>query len=211
MQKRSQTSREVIVRATAELIAAGRPADAGLVNICNAAGVTRGALYHHFRSIATLVGEVHEQARGRVLALVGESFARRDAEAPAHFSAALGEALTDDHLVRAGLRLAPDGTEEPPRLREEMLERVRAEILAGAPETADRSVLADLAVVVIAGLESLGYADRDWWSRGSAKRIWDVLLPLFAEAGPDGAEGGAGSGPVTGPARAAEVSGRPSG
>jgi AcrR family transcriptional regulator len=182
MQKRSQTSRQALVRATVELIATRRLADAGLVNICNTAGVTRGALYHHFRSIAELVGEVHAQARERVLALADESFAERGVEAPARFSIALGKALTDDQLVRAGLRLAPDGTEDPPRLREEVLDRVRAEMVTQAPASPDRSRLADLAVVVTAGLESLGYADKLWWGEERAERIWDTLLPLFAQA-----------------------------
>ncbi|MFB7866391.1 TetR family transcriptional regulator [Streptomyces sp. NPDC056069] len=169
--------------ATVELIANGRLADAGLVNICNTAGVSRGALYHHFPSIAELVAEVHTQAQDRVRTLADDSFADGGADAPARFSVALGRALADDQLVRAGLRLAPDGTDNPPRLREAMLDRVRAEVLTETPERPDRKILADLAVVVTAGLESLGYTDTAWWSRESTERIWDMLLPLFKEAG----------------------------
>ncbi|MFB9552748.1 TetR family transcriptional regulator [Streptomyces roseoviridis] len=164
-----------------ELIANGRLADAGLVNICNTAGVSRGALYHHFPSIAELVAEVHAQAQDRVLALADDSFGERGADAPARFSVALGKALTEDQLVRAGLRLAADGSDSPPRLRDEVLARVRAEVLTEAPDRPERRVLADLAVVVTAGLESLGYTDTTWWSRENTERIWDVLLPLFSE------------------------------
>ncbi|MER7518917.1 TetR/AcrR family transcriptional regulator [Streptomyces sp. NPDC126499] len=164
-----------------ELIANGRLADAGLVNICNTAGVSRGALYHHFPSIAELVAEVHAQAQDRVLALADDSFGERGADAPARFSVALGQALAEDQLVRAGLRLAADGTDSPPRLRDEVLARVRDEVLTEAPDRPERQVLADLAVVVTAGLESLGYTDTAWWSRESTERIWDVLLPLFSE------------------------------
>ncbi|MEU2249814.1 TetR family transcriptional regulator [Streptomyces sp. NPDC019224] len=189
MQKRAQTSRQALVSAAMELIATRRLADAGLVNICNAAGVTRGALYHHFRSIAELVCEVHAQARDQVFALADETFAEPSADASARFSVALGKALASDQLMRAGLRLAPDGTEDPPRLREEVLDRVRAETLARVPAGLDRAVLADLAVVVVAGLESLGYADPAWWGEERAERIWDVLLPLVVRESPVGAAG----------------------
>ncbi|WP_367322376.1 TetR family transcriptional regulator [Streptomyces sp. HUAS ZL42] len=182
MQKRSQSTREALVRAAVELIANGRLADAGLVNICNTAGVSRGALYHHFPSIAELVAEVYTQAQDRVLALAEDTLASPGADAPARFSIALKKALTEDQLVRAGLRLAVDGTDDPPRLREEVLGRLRDRILAEAPDSPDQQVLADLAVVVTAGLESLGHTDAAWWDPGKVKRIWDMLLPLFTEA-----------------------------
>ncbi|MDH6435237.1 AcrR family transcriptional regulator [Streptomyces sp. SAI-144] len=192
MQKRSRSTREALVRAAVELVANGRLTDAGLVNICNTAGVSRGALYHHFSSIAELVTEVYTQAQGRVLALAEESLDSPGADAPARFGIALGKALAEDQLVRAGLRLAADGTDDPPRLREEVLDRLRVRILADAPDSPDRQVLADLAVVVTAGLESLGYADAVWWSPERGKRIWDRVLPLFEETGAGAEAGGAG-------------------
>ncbi|AWT42960.1 MULTISPECIES: TetR/AcrR family transcriptional regulator [Streptomyces] len=182
MQKRSQSTRQELVYAAVQLIANGRFADAGLVNICNTAGVSRGALYHHFTSIAELLAEVYAQAEKRVLALADDSFASRGAGAPARFGIALGKALAEDQLVRAGVRLAADGTDSPPRLREELLARLREEVLGDAPVTPEREVLADLAVVVTAGLISLGYTDTTWWGPESTQRIWDALLPLFTDA-----------------------------
>lgn len=182
MQKRSQSTRQELVYAAVQLIANGRFADAGLVNICNTAGVSRGALYHHFTSIAELLAEVYAQAEKRVLALADDSFASRGAGAPARFGIALGKALAEDQLVRAGVRLAADGTDSPPRLREELLARLREEVLGDAPVTPEREVLADLAVVVTAGLISLGYTDTTWWRPESTQRIWDALLPLFTDA-----------------------------
>ncbi|OIJ94463.1 TetR family transcriptional regulator [Streptomyces sp. MUSC 14] len=170
------------MRATMDLIANGRLADAGLVNICKAAGVSRGALYHHFVSIGEVVAEIHARAQDRVFELAERSFANAGADAPARFSVALGRALAEDRLVRAGLQLAADGTEAPPRLRDEILARVHDEVLAAARDRSDRRVLADLAVVVTAGLESLGYADTAWWNSQNAGRIWDMVLPLFTEA-----------------------------
>ncbi|WP_020140397.1 TetR/AcrR family transcriptional regulator [Streptomyces sp. 351MFTsu5.1] len=188
MQKRSRSTRQALVAAAVELVANGRITDAGLVNICNTAGVSRGALYHHFSSIAELVAEVHAQARGRVAALAEECFEGPGTDAPARFSIALGKALAEDQLVRAGLKLAADGTDDPPRLREETLDGLRERILADAPDSPERQVLADLAVVVTAGLESLGYADAVWWSPERGRRVWDRVLPLMAGAG-EGSEG----------------------
>ncbi|MFE2286530.1 TetR family transcriptional regulator [Streptomyces sp. NPDC059443] len=187
MQKQSGRTRQALVRATVELLANGRFADAGLVNICRLAGVSRGALYHHFSSTSELVAEVHAQAKARTAVLAGHSSAGTAAGAPERFSVALGAAMGEEELVRAGMRVAANGSGEPPWLRDEVLARVRAQVLAGAPDgegdedRADREALADLAVVVTAGLESLGYTDGRWWDPATAERIWAMLRPLFAE------------------------------
>ncbi|MCY0920585.1 TetR/AcrR family transcriptional regulator [Streptomyces sp. H27-G5] len=192
MQKRSELTRQALVRAATELIANGRLADAGLVNICRIAGVSRGALYHHFSSTAELVAEVYAQAHSRTAALAEDSFEGSAAGAPARFSAALGTAMSEDRLVRAGMRLSAEGSEEPPWLRDELLDRVHAKVVEGArhggetgargPSDTRPEDLADLAVVVTAGLESLGYTDVRWWDPRTARRIWAMVLPLFGEA-----------------------------
>ncbi|KUL43618.1 TetR/AcrR family transcriptional regulator [Streptomyces regalis] len=183
MEKQSERTRQSLVHAAASLIANGRVADAGLVNICRAAAVSRGALYHHFHSVAELVGEVHAQARVRVEAVAGEAFEGRAAEAPEKFSTDLGVLLREDQLVRAGIQVGPDGTNGPGRLREEALTWLRERIVASAPEGGDMHCLADLAVVVAAGLESLGHTDDYWWDPKTAEQIWGLLKPLFAVAG----------------------------
>ncbi|MEU9421069.1 TetR/AcrR family transcriptional regulator [Streptomyces sp. NPDC051000] len=192
MQKRSELTRQALVRAATELIANGRLADAGLVNICRIAGVSRGALYHHFSSTAELVAEVYAQAHARTTALAEESFEGSGAGAPARFSATLGAAMGEDRLVRAGMRLSAEGSEEPPWLRDELLDRVHARVVEGArhgaatgrrgSSDARPEDLADLAVVVTAGLESLGHTDVRWWDPRTARRIWAMVLPLFEEA-----------------------------
>ncbi|MFF3835689.1 TetR family transcriptional regulator [Streptomyces sp. NPDC002458] len=182
MYKRSEQTREALVSAAAELIATGRFADAGLVNICRVAGVSRGALYHHFTSIAELVAEVYAQARERATVLVEDSFAGSAADAPARFSVALGAAMAKDQLICAGMGLGADGTDSAPRLRDEVLGMVRDRIVEDARGGAAPDALADLAVVVTAGLESLGYTDSGWWDPRQTERLWGVLRPLFAEA-----------------------------
>ncbi|MFC8520190.1 TetR family transcriptional regulator [Streptomyces sp. NPDC057257] len=187
MQTRSETTRQTLVRATAELIANGQLSDAGLVNICHRAGVSRGALYHHFPSTAALVAAVYKQARSRVVVLTEEAFEGPAADAPERFLAALGESLRTEEVVRAGMRLAADGSAGPPRLRDDLLKLVRQRIsdahrdtVRPAQKLAD---LADLAVVVAAGLESLGYSNGVWWDAETARRLWGLLRPLYSPEG----------------------------
>ncbi|MFD4175994.1 MULTISPECIES: TetR/AcrR family transcriptional regulator [Streptomyces] len=179
MEKRPERTRQVLISAAADLIADGRFADAGLANICRTAGVSRGALYHHFGSIAELVAGVYEQASERVDGLFEEAFEKSATDAPAEFSITLGAALLDERLVRAGVRIGPSGTDDPPRLREEILAKLRERVVAdGSSHAKDIDCAADLAVVVTAGLESLGHADAYWWQPKTARRIWDIVQQL---------------------------------
>ncbi|MFF8095629.1 TetR family transcriptional regulator [Streptomyces sp. NPDC016675] len=204
MQKRAEQTRQAILRAAAELIGDGGPEAAGLVEICRGAGVSRGALYHHFAAKEDVAVRVRDQARRRTTALVDEAFTADPADpsedavlaALSRFTAGLGKALGDEPVVRAGLRLDPDGSADPSRrLRQEVLDsvhhRLRGLLSSAAP--ADRAAepqdLADLAVAVVAGLESLGRAEADWWSPATSERIWRTLRPLFPPPEPptDGA------------------------
>ncbi|MEU4270906.1 TetR/AcrR family transcriptional regulator [Streptomyces sp. NPDC026092] len=181
MERHPEHTRQVLISATAGLIADGPFTDVGLVNICRAAGVSRGALYHHFASIAELVARVYDQARARVDELFDESYrkSKSASEAPAEFSIALCAALLDEDLVRAGVRIGPDGTNAPPRLREQALAKVREQIVANGPadheEAEDIHGVADLAMVITAGLESLGHTDAYWWQPETTRRIWDMV------------------------------------
>ncbi|MFI1566692.1 TetR family transcriptional regulator [Streptomyces sp. NPDC020490] len=178
MQARSEQTRQALVRATAELIADGRPSDAGLVNICRRAGVSRGALYHHFSSTAALAAAVYEQARHRLETLTEEAFAGPLQNAPERFTLALGEAMRTEKVVRAGMQLAADGSADPPRLRDEVLAVVRERMVATQAE--DRAEdLADLTVVLVAGIETLGRTDPGWWTGKASHRLWELLRPLF--------------------------------
>ncbi|MCB5169614.1 TetR/AcrR family transcriptional regulator [Streptomyces bambusae] len=184
MQTRSAQTRQALIRAAAELIADGGPSDAGLVSICRRAGVSRGALYHHFSSTAQLMAAVYEQAHERVMELAEKAFDQRSADGPERFLTALTRALREEELLRAGIQLSADGSPGPPQLRDEVLTLVRRHVSKGHRETAPSpDDLADLAVVVAAGLESLGHTDPAWWEAGTNQRLWALLRPLFgAEA-----------------------------
>lgn len=180
MQARSEQTRQALVDATAELIADGRLSDAGLVNICRRAGVSRGALYHHFSSTAALTAAVYDRARTRVEALAAEAFAGPPADAPERFLSTLGEAMRTEKVVRAGMQLAADGSAGPPRLRDDLLAVVHERVVATQKDTTAKAEdLADLAVVVAAGMETLGHNDPGWWGSETSHRLWELLRPLF--------------------------------
>ncbi|MGX2995750.1 TetR family transcriptional regulator [Streptomyces sp. JNUCC 64] len=139
MQERAERTRRAIVRATAELIADGGPEAAGLVSICRRAGVSRGALYHHFTHKEAVAAAVHDQARREVVTLIDEAFATTLSGPPddaavtalSRFATLLGEALRDRPTVRAGVRLDPGGSTDRAReLRQEMLHAVRRRVAA---------------------------------------------------------------------------------
>ncbi|MEV6764181.1 TetR/AcrR family transcriptional regulator [Streptomyces sp. NPDC051105] len=180
MQARSEQTRQALLHATAELIADGRLSDAGLVNICRRAGVSRGALYHHFSSTTALTAAVYEEARQRVEALTEEAFSGPVADAPKRFLFALGEAMRTEKIVRAGMQLAADGSAGPPRLRDDMLAAVHERVTEAQKEAEEPAEdLADLAVVVAAGIETLGHTDPSWWDGDITQRLWRLLRPLF--------------------------------
>ncbi|UQX05433.1 TetR/AcrR family transcriptional regulator [Streptomyces sp. RerS4] len=189
MKQRSSQTRQALVRATAELIADGRVADAGLVNICHRAGVTRGALYHHFPSTASLAAVVYDEARTRAWSFTEEAFDGGEPDAPKRFLVALGAAMGNEKVVRAGMQLASDGSDGRPCLRDELLAMVRRRVVATHQDTTrssdDVANLADLAVVVAAGIESLGRSDPAWWEGKTSTRLWETMRPLFESAALD--------------------------
>ncbi|MER7048017.1 TetR/AcrR family transcriptional regulator [Streptomyces jumonjinensis] len=210
MQKRAEQTRQTLIRAAAELIGHGGLREAGLVNICESAGVSRGALYHHFATKEAVVVAVHEEARQETSAMIDAAFDAPDQKAAfdapnreaafreaAHgalsrFSSALSQALRDEPIVRAGLQLDPDGSSDSDRrLREEVLTAVRRRVSTLLPELPSKEGdLVDLAMVLMAGLESLGHADETWWSPATSDRIWRTLRPLFVSPTATAADSG---------------------
>ncbi|MGE2817283.1 TetR/AcrR family transcriptional regulator [Mycobacterium heidelbergense] len=72
---RSAETREALVAAARPLFATQGFAEVALEAIVRAAGVTRGALYHHFADKTELFATVFEQVEGEVAAHMGEAIA----------------------------------------------------------------------------------------------------------------------------------------
>ena len=73
--QRAAETRDALIAAARPLFAAQGFADAALETIVRAAGVTRGALYHHFADKTELFAAVFEQVEGEVAARMGEAIA----------------------------------------------------------------------------------------------------------------------------------------
>lgn len=73
--ERAAETREALIAAARPLFAAQGFAEVALETIVRAAGVTRGALYHHFADKTELFAAVFEQVEGEVAAQMGEAIA----------------------------------------------------------------------------------------------------------------------------------------
>ena len=73
--ERAAETRDALVAAARPLFAAQGFADVALEAIVRAAGVTRGALYHHFADKTELFAAVFENVEGEVAARMGEAIA----------------------------------------------------------------------------------------------------------------------------------------
>ncbi len=73
--ERAAETREALIEAARPLFAAHGFADVALETIVRAAGVTRGALYHHFADKTELFAAVFERVEGEVATRMGESIA----------------------------------------------------------------------------------------------------------------------------------------
>jgi AcrR family transcriptional regulator len=73
--ERAAETRDALISAARPLFAAQGFAEAALETIVRAAGVTRGALYHHFADKTELFAAVFEQVEGEVAARMGEAIA----------------------------------------------------------------------------------------------------------------------------------------
>jgi AcrR family transcriptional regulator len=73
--ERSAETSEALIAAARQLFAAHGYADVSLEAIVRTAGVTRGALYHHFADKTELFAAVFERVEGEVAARMGDAIA----------------------------------------------------------------------------------------------------------------------------------------
>jgi AcrR family transcriptional regulator len=109
--ERSAETREALISAARPLFAAHGFAEVALETIVRAAGVTRGALYHHFADKTELFATVFEQVEGEVAARMGEAIAaagETDAIEVMRLGAAFWlDACSDPEIQRIALVDAP--------------------------------------------------------------------------------------------------------
>ncbi len=71
--ERSEATRAALMQAGRRLFAERGYADVGTEEIVRAAGVTRGALYHHFDGKRNLLAAIYEQMEAEIAGRLGES------------------------------------------------------------------------------------------------------------------------------------------
>jgi AcrR family transcriptional regulator len=109
--ERSAATRGALVAAARRLFAERGYAAVGTPEVAAAAGVTRGALYHHFADKADLFLAVYEQVEQEVTARIGELVAAAGARDPLAALTAGAEAFLDlcaePEITRIALLEAP--------------------------------------------------------------------------------------------------------
>ncbi|MFE0605447.1 ScbR family autoregulator-binding transcription factor [Streptomyces sp. NPDC058892] len=184
-QERAVRTRDALIRSAAEIFDREGFAVASLTSISSLAGVSNGALHHHFISKVALTDAVEEAALARLLAVT-------DAVLPLGASRMqllidvthrLAGALRGDVVLRAGFELSGE-VSRPPRtdLREwwrrwvvETLEQADFEGELHPEVTASDVVSAVVAATV--GFEVLGVRQAEWLSDLTVTRFWRLLLP----------------------------------
>jgi AcrR family transcriptional regulator len=184
-QERRATTRAALLRAARELFAAKGYAGAGREEIVERAGVTRGAMYHHFASKEDLFRAVYEEVEVEVLehvavaAMAGadpldqlrlgaqaylDVAARTDVrricllDAPSVLSTEYLRAFSDGHglgLIRESLRAAMDGGQIAQQPLDPLAHVLLAALMEAATLVAEGSSRADVDAVVGSMLERL--------------------------------------------------------
>jgi AcrR family transcriptional regulator len=107
--ERSEATRAALIAAARELFGARGYADVGTEEIVRAAGVTRGALYHHFDGKRELLAAVYEQVEAELAAKIAESLSGTESpvEAMRGGAAMLLDAALEPEVQRIVLLDAP--------------------------------------------------------------------------------------------------------
>ncbi len=107
--ERSEATTSELVEVARRLFAADGYAATSLEDVVRGAGVTKGALYHHFRGKRELFLAVYEREQQRLAAAQHEAFARRKGTWDGFFAAcrAFFEASLDPGVQRITLLDAP--------------------------------------------------------------------------------------------------------
>lgn len=191
-QERAERTRELVVRAAAACFGARGFAATSLGDIVERAEVSKGALYFHFSSKATLAEAVAARSGADWRGIM------RGARAPGlpvlqeliDVTHSLARRLRYDVVFRAGLRLGDDSgpggarCPSPYRSWERALELLlarsarRGELLPGL----DPGQTARMLTATTAGIEALARQDPGWLDRAVVGGVWEALLPALTPA-----------------------------
>ncbi|WP_431218774.1 ScbR family autoregulator-binding transcription factor [Leifsonia xyli] len=192
-QVRAQVTRDTIVGGAAAVFGRRGYGLASIADIAEAAGVTKGALYFHFRSkdelARAVIAEQHRRTMAAAAEVVEEN--RPALETMVLLSAVLARQLLTDPVVQAGIRL----TNDVAYLDEPVLEpyqdwlRTSEDLFRRATEQGDLRPEVDpamLAAVVVASYTGVQLVSETFTGRKDlvqrVRELWIVLLPGIVPA-----------------------------
>ncbi len=184
--ERSEATQRALVESARELFASEGYSDTQLDDVVRAAGVTKGALYHHFQGKADLFRVVFEQEQRRLAKVVSDAY-HRQRDPWKGFSAgcrALLEAQLDPGVQRITLLDAPSvlGWEQMREIQATYCLRLVKEGLAeamAAGEIASRPIDPIAHLVVGAVFEGSMMVARAEDQRAASKRLLTELRILL--------------------------------
>ncbi|MFD9377611.1 ScbR family autoregulator-binding transcription factor [Streptomyces sp. NPDC059999] len=194
-QERAARTREVLVRAAAEVFVEEGFATASIGAISKRAGVSAGGLHFHFGSKTALAEAVVDRAAASVRVITVSRLAGGNAlQVLVDSTHDLMALLAHDPVVSAGFGLCvaagtgDDAGAGPCGVRRQWQRWVEAMFRTAAlnGELADGVSAQDAAAAVVAaivGFEALGADEGAWLAEPSLARYWALMLPRIAADG----------------------------
>ncbi|KOY54665.1 hypothetical protein ADK59_29005 [Streptomyces sp. XY332] len=189
-QERAVRTRDTLIRSAAEIFDREGFAVASLTAISTLAGVSNGALHHHFTSKAVLTDAVEEAALARLLAVTeaGLPLGASRMQLLVDVTHRLATALRGDVVLRAGFELSGEMSRPPHVDLREWWRRWVAETLRQADSEGElrpdvtASDVVSAVVAATVGFEVLGVREAEWLSASTVTRFWRLLLPTVVSA-----------------------------
>ncbi|MFJ8313289.1 MULTISPECIES: ScbR family autoregulator-binding transcription factor [unclassified Streptomyces] len=194
MQARSQRTRRRLVHAGAQTFDRNGFAQATLLQIARAAGMTKGALYFHFGSKDAVAEAVQEQGRALLRDFVQDQWERGvpPVQALIDMTHWLARSLHGDPVIRASFRITNEFTGRPSPVSDFHQEWITEVLRLTGPALAEGEVLdrgpgdgpetlLSAAVCGIVTLAGTGVPFPELSRKVGA--LWDFLLPALVPPG----------------------------
>ncbi|BBZ61641.1 TetR family transcriptional regulator [Mycolicibacterium monacense] len=188
--RRTDATRQQILRAAARQFAVKPYGLVNLDDILSDAAVTKGAMYHHFRSKYALASALVDQWLESTLRTVDETVALRRSAMETLVDVTFGTAVDDigEHVTRAGLNLL-ESVGRTDGLRRRALDTSRAALVPLARRAVEEGDAADhtppedvarLLVFLYLGVRQASDLDDAAAFLGDLERAWALVLPGLA-------------------------------
>lgn len=189
-QVRSEATRQKIIDAAIDVFNEVGYTAAGRGAIIERAGMTKGALYHHFDSMESLAAAIIDEGCELILAALGSMSSSAPAfENMVHGTFVIAELLASDRVTRASDQLIlafGKFNEAASRVYTNWLEAMSAEATRAIAEgdlraDLDPDAVSESIVGAMYGSQLLSKATSDSDLTGRLSRMWELLFPALVE------------------------------